>query len=1138
MPAFIWLLLCHSAMGMPVPSDKIPAFAIPRLSRPPEIDGRVEPEEWREAAAVSGVANQVDNHLIPRPTIYYLAWDEGHLYLACRTWLMAGYKPRVGGREPGAASAFDDGMEFHFKPMGRNVPTGRTDSSYKFDINCLGFDGDLMRIAVGQQFRNWRPHFRIGTRLTEPGAAPRGGRWWECEVAMSTKDFELVGPNRPGDTWKLMLGFNHIPGWLQARIPSNTSYFDPGGYCVGTLVEKSPAVQMLMDDFPGPCDGVAAATFRAYNSTAKPVELSLLAHYVELQEKAEGQKKTTEQVELIKMQQKLVVQPGKSAECRLKQKLPRDIGKNTAGIYYRVAHGNRELFRYYAYFKVGYPERFVSYTPPKEAFPLSATFNPIRSNLLIQGDAYYLDKPDRAKCLEYRVAREGESKPIAEGTIDGMVTYYFRELVQLPPLQEGKYRVEAAIRTTDGKTIGPETKPFEKLDEARAFAKWWHKGLGNTERVLPPFEPMRKAWDAVSVWGRTYRLNALGLPRSIASQGKEVLASPARIVATVGGREEVIRLRGRPRFTEIRDWRVAFRGWARGGAVAFTSKGTVEQDGLVTVELTYAPRRREVTVDALRIEFPIAAEHADCLLCIGPGGNFSARTTMLVPQRDGTFWSTLDTGRNGSGMTLGSFYPSVWVGNERRGLLWWGDNDRGWVPHDDVPAHQAARKGQEVILCNNIIGRSFRLDSPRSITFSYMASPFRPLVRNWRMAIYSADGTFSGGPSWGYKWRKDPQTGREINGWNWLTPPSTDPAEWSSIWAEYRKKAVAKIRRERPFDPARARNWMFVHTSIPLVGYGWKSPDTRVTGYFAPAEWGDRECFTPSNIDYYLYLCDRAFREGGLRTIYWDIFFPIAHRSIQNGVAYVLPDGRIQPGYTGFNTRRFLMRMSALMTDHGLTPGAQVSHATNAYLLVACPWMDAILDGEYHQLTDDSTMDWVDGYPIERMRAMSSPHNFGTVISWMSLIRIKDKERLTRVRRGYTDYIRLYDSWRGPEHEVPPSVLQWGICDERTEYVPFWRNPHVACDDRDVLVSMWRLPDRVLLGVFNYDGKKRKDAALKIDLEELGLVPQLTWQEFIRVRDLEKGEKEPASRLDFYTRTLKVLALQPHTGRLISIRKY
>ncbi len=83
---------------------------------------------------------------------------------------------------------------------------------------------------------------------------------------------------------------------------------------------------------------------------------------------------------------------------------------------------------------------------------------------------------------------------------------------------------------------------------------------------------------------------------------------------------------------------------------------------------------------------------------------------MLLPaDKQGRLWSTLDTGRSGSVMTVGSFYPTVWIGNEQRGLVWWADNDKGWFPDDAVPAHDAVREGGAVVLRNNIIGSTVEL---------------------------------------------------------------------------------------------------------------------------------------------------------------------------------------------------------------------------------------------------------------------------------------------------------------------------------------------------------------------------------------------------------------------------------------------
>jgi hypothetical protein len=356
------------------------------------------------------------------------------------------------------------------------------------------------------------------------------------------------------------------------------------------------------------------------------------------------------------------------------------------------------------------------------------------------------------------------------------------------------------------------------------------------------------------------------------------------------------------------------------------------------------------------------------------------------------------------------------------------------------------------------------------------------------------------------------------------------------MWAEHKVKADKRVHDMQHFDPLEAHRKDYVHTSLPLMGYGWKSPDTSVTDYFAPDWLGDS--WNKTEQDYFLYLFDRAHREGGLRAVYWDILFAADMPHVQNGVAYVLPDGRIQPGYNGRNLRQFMLRQSSLMNDHDLMPGGLMGHSTNCYLTIAMPWVDAVLDGEFHELNDASTMDWVDGYPVERMRAMSVSENWGTQISWMSLVKLSPGPKRERVLRGMAEWPRMFDTWGSWFYKMPEPVLDFGMNDERIVYYPFWRNPYVTTNDKDVLISLWRLPDRVILMAFNYNRQDQKNAELTIDLEKLDLIPKLQWQEFIGVRDLVKDEKEPKSTLDFHNRKLSVPALAPHTGRVIGIRRY
>ena len=1157
----VFCLFTAHASAAGLSEDEVPQLAVPRMSSPPKIDGSIGEAEWREAAAISGVVSLKKNQLVPRPTTFYLAWDEGHLYLAYRVYLRSNYKPRVRGRAPTMAKVYDDGAELVVKPMGQNVPATNKRTAYKFFLNAMGYAGDLTKLELGQQFKSWIPHFETAGGTTEPGTAPDGGSWLEVELSATPDDFELDGPNRSGDEWRIMLGMNHMPIWSQVRIPAIGSYFESSGagYTHITLVEDTPAVQFTMNSLDNlATNGTASMEISAYNPAEK-------AQTVNVSIDVAGE---------ITREEKLDLPGGESADYALAEKLPEKTEDGKFSV--EVTQAKRTLLSYTAFFKVGAMSHMMR--PVKERnpnkFALSTQFNPVRKWVMLKADSYYLPEPEAAQALEYRIYPEGDSdRPIARGTTDQKVQFYFTRKLELPELTPGTYVAEATLRLEDGTKLGPMRKSFAKKNEAEAYPEWWGKKFGDIRQVLPPFEPIEEAegsrsgWftkspPRFSCWGRQYELNALGLPSDLVSQGEHVLAAPARVVVVVDGEEKTVEL-GNARITQKKPWRVEFKGSASGAGLDFTATGWLEQDGLVYVELTYAPANDDsVMVEALRLEYPLDPAHAESLVCLGPGGNFAAKTTMILPkEKPGRLWSTLDTGRPGSAMTVGNFYPTVWVGNEKRGFLWWSDTDRGWFPVDDEPAHEVVRttpgdpsdtrhatpdtrhatRDSAVTFRNNIISRPVELTQARTVRFSYNATPFRPFTEGWRMVGATEDGTFVVPHR---KTRTDangvkvnhPQTQK-----NWMHPNSTSKEEWDDLYAKWKKAADADLRRLRWRDPYKARNQIdFGHMSFALHGYGAKTIFGDLYKYFG-AEWkGDT--WNESYRDYAMYLMNMTFGRGGVHSTYWDITFPRMYSQPLSGLGYRLPDGRVQPEYNGWNLRRFFMRMQALAVRHDLFPNAVGVHSTNDYHLLAMPWIDAVLDGERNWNIEISDRDWVDYYPIERMRSMSSPHNWGVPICWMANIDGGTREQRREAKNVQAQWIWMHDSWRNPYvrplNQMPDSVLDWGLNDARVVYHPYWRNPYVKTGEEDILVSMWQLPDRVILGVFNYNGAKRKDASLEIDLEKLDLVPQKKWQQFVRVRDLWSGDEGPESRLDFHGRKLTVRKISPHRLRLIGIRRY
>src|SRR5581483_12075102 len=67
-------------------------LTVPRAAHAPTLDGKLAPGEWDDAAAVTGVINQLDNVAHPRQATFWLKFDDKNVYIAQRSTLLPGEK--------------------------------------------------------------------------------------------------------------------------------------------------------------------------------------------------------------------------------------------------------------------------------------------------------------------------------------------------------------------------------------------------------------------------------------------------------------------------------------------------------------------------------------------------------------------------------------------------------------------------------------------------------------------------------------------------------------------------------------------------------------------------------------------------------------------------------------------------------------------------------------------------------------------------------------------------------------------------------------------------------------------------------------------------------------------------------------
>ena len=1107
---------------MSYPAELIPRLNIPHMSKPPVMDGTINSEEWREAAKVMGMVSTSSLSFRDRPVSFWIAWDAKHLYLATRTDILPGHRMYRTHRERFTTNVvFDDAFEFGIFMHDRNKKPNEVSSYLKFILNSLG-SGEYMKLypAIGQNMYNWQPDtMQVANRTYEAD----GRQWWDMEVATDLKALEMPVDNQAGDKVGLLLTADlKNPGWQWLDFPSASGHLVHYGFPRTVLTQDQPYLQI--ERFGGLHDEKLELKSVICNPGDQPVKLNVVASVTY---NPPPDSKEPARV-IADAKQTVTVPAGGSARFDLDKTFPGlkyeftqwGAAKNTSRYHFEIrladAPQAEPVYLYNCDF-AGTDKSYLKADPRTTVFEYEMQFNPVSNRLLLAGDTLDAQIPpgSRVAAMNYVVDRDGQT--IREGRITQFVHLKYEDLVELPALEPGKYRVALTLVDGAGKSLVSRNDiAFEKKDEAKEFAGWWNNQLGDTAKVLRPFEALkvqpRKSGAVVTCTRRQYEMDGLGLPRQIVSNGGNVLTRPARIVVTVGGKETTVPAKGELTFTSTHDWRLEFSGRAEAAGIAFTVNGWMEQDGLVNLELTYAPQDKPVAIEDLRVEWPLDDSLGRWLACIGgTGGNYSARYVGKVPDGQGAVWNTLDNiGKAGSTMLAGNFETNLWVGNDIRGLLWSADSDRGWVPDDRTPAHSLRRDGKSLVIRNHLINlpkaaAPFMLEAPRTVQLQYNATPFRHFAKGWRLTQVSAANGFAG-PDY----KTNEKTKQEY--FSILSMPSTDVKEWPDYYAKYKARATAAATQGWYGVSPRLR--LFLTNQIALRGYMDKTTEPGLYGYFRGDWMPGNESLNKSYCDYMIYLMNRHIREGGVTHYYFDISFSRDTADLVAGFGYRLPDGRVQPASMDGTLREWYKRVWALMQENDLYPGGVSGHATNSICLRALPWTDAILDSEYPMPEPILT------YPPDRMIALSCPHNFGVNISHLGFMN--------------PHWAAMHDAGVGGGGGPFSSAAfrHFGISRDDVQFVPYWRNGAlVKKAGPGLFVSIWKRPGAAVLAVMNYGldpqgQEKLRPCEVTLDLQALG-IPRRAAGEQVRVSELNTDERILPTYLSGY-KWYQALPDSPH----------
>jgi len=266
----------------------------------------------------------------------------------------------------------------------------------------------------------------------------------------------------------------------------------------------------------------------------------------------------------------------------------------------------------------------------------------------------------------------------------------------------------------------------------RAFLKkpeWVHTKEGYSDQVLPPWTPVeaeRKTDGRVEVrvWGRRHVFGRAPFPQQIETRGVELLASPITVSGRADG-EPVTWQNGRVELTETSETAASLEQVSESDALSLRVGTSIEYDGYMIFDCEFKAGR-DLSVENLTLEIPLRTRYAT--LCQG----------IYVYPEDPQIPMKRHHGGAVRGDLAFRFSPSIWLGDEERGLCWQAESDEDWHCADEQKAIEIFPRGEITTFRANLVNVPTRLAAGDALRYklALLATPIKPVLRDsWDLRI-------------------------------------------------------------------------------------------------------------------------------------------------------------------------------------------------------------------------------------------------------------------------------------------------------------------------------------------------------------------------------------------------------------------
>jgi hypothetical protein len=1048
----------------------MPRMIVPRTNHPPVIDGIMEPGEWDRAAACTGFVKAFDGTLSTSQSTAWITFDSRYIYVAIRNYRseQLNFLSAKARRTDDDRIVYDPSNEIWISPPGTPATT------YQALINVYPAVLDVKMIpSLGYSSKAWSGKWEIASHQSNDS--------WTIEARAPIASFGAE--IRDGSIWRALFATDVLsePNKFRAWA-SGGAFADIARHGFIQFSDEGPALQLL--DIDSIFSGKPTFAMALSGALRAATNARVTVRFGPGVEAKAGDITVTKTVTLS---------PGAHQNIQLSADL---LGLRSGFCEINATAGDLVLYHQVFPFVADGSSRHapakISTTPYTQPFGLEGSYAPLSKKLLVKVDRYYMDQRKLVGGGRVRLIDPKTGGLVAEGPLAPFDRNYSEFALDLGKLgvpmeteqdwarsrqqpasavKPAEYQLQAVLTDKAGKALAEAKIPVKLMGYQ---FPWLPNNIGISDQVIPPWKPVHLERDTASMWNKTYMLNSAGLANRITNAGAAQLSGPMILEAVIDGK--TVALSGQqPTTTSAKPAAVELAGQVTGGQLTIDTKTRVEFDGFVWNTMTVEPTKANVSRLSLIVNMP---EEEGGFLVTTSGGwsSYFGSTPNKWDSRE----SSLPT-------LTGNFVPYVFLTDSERGFSWFADNEKGWRLDPSLPTQEIQRHDGVVTFRVHFINKAGPIQQPMTVQYGWMVTPQKPQPARWRGYVIDFKKYY-------------PQD----------TPVFWNEADWDVSWPYYSSPFPHSYEKSKQLLNNSVKGGVtgcvgnIAHAIARYKDYTGRPFDALAGDWgITPGETGDGNVARsrgPNDFD--LFHFDRWSKLSGLGCIYFDENYLPEDWNYLTGGAYLLPDGRVQPGYNYLGLREYNKRLRYMFFDNAKPAPNLWEHTTAGQAVYA--WMpDVSMEAETVEPVD-LTADYIEMLPASRLRSIGMGRNLGSAPFIMCQANRHGKGEISKI------LVHQFVGWTLAHDVLPEGVAFWPALAAELElwrddvrFLPYWKKGlGIDSETPGIVASAHVRPGNAVLWVVNTN-REDKAARIRLDLAKLGLNPSLRTEAY----DAENGDR-------------------------------